>query len=166
MAALRHLPFLPNGEPMKKLAIIFVSVIAVVIALAKLSEPGTIPAPDNQKELAAAATFGQAVAARTKATAKWDGIQVEEADGRNYRLILMYKADPSNQAEVGRDTKAVVQAALDELVQQGRRPAEEQLSVTAWAHKPEKGATGQDLTRVYGRAVYDYNNDSVVYKAK
>lgn len=151
---------------MKKLAIIFVSVIVVVIALAKLSEPGTVAAPDNQKELAAAAAFGKAVAARTKATAKWDGIQVEKADGRNYRLILMYKADPSNQAEVRRDTKAVVQAALDELVAQGRRPAEEQLSVTTWAHKPEKGATGQNLTRVYGRSVYDYNNDSITYKAK
>ena len=156
---------------MKKLAIIFFGTIAVVWALSKLSG-GAASAPTAHIAAAAAAEqahaeeFSKAVAARLKSGAKWEGISMEKTDKNSYRLIHTYQSAPSNQAEVRRDTKSVAQAAIDELVKQGRQPAQEHIYIAVWAHKPEKGASGQALTRVYGRSVYDYNNDSIEYKAK
>lgn len=156
---------------MKKLAIIFFGVIAVVWALSKLSG-GAVSAPSANVAAAAAAEqaqaeeFSKAVAARLKGGAKWEGISVKKATKNDYQLVLSYQSAPANQAEVSRDTKAVTQAAIDELVKQGRQPAQEHIYVGVWAHKAENGASGQALTRVYGRSVYDYNNDSIEYKAK
>lgn len=101
-----------------------------------------------------------------KASPKWRGIQVDEADKNDYKLVLLYQDMPSGQREVERDTRAVLQAVLDTLVKQGRQPAQERIFVTVRAHKPEKGATGQEMVRVFGRAVYDYNSDSIQYKAQ
>lgn len=151
---------------MKKLAIIVIATIAVVWLLGSLSQPGTARPEVAAKEEADTAKFAETVTARVKFSPKWSGVQVNEAAGNDYKLILLYKSSPSNQAEVARDTKAIAQAALTELMEQGRQPAQEHIFVTVWAHKPETGATGQTLTRVYGRSVYNYNNDSIEYKAK
>jgi hypothetical protein len=156
---------------MKKLAIIFFGVIAVVWALSKLSG-GAANVPSASIVAAAAAEqakaeeFSKAVAARLQSKSNWEGIRAEEATKNSYRLVLIYQSAPANQAEVRRDTRAVAQAAIDELVKQGRQPVQEHIYVSVWAHKAEKGASGQALTRVYGRSVYDYNNDSIEYKAK
>ncbi|KAF1708650.1 hypothetical protein [Pseudoxanthomonas sacheonensis] len=152
---------------MKKLAIIFLGVIVVVWALSKLSGgAASAPSPNAAAEQVQAQQFAQAVAARLKTSAKWEGISVKKATKNDYQLVLTYQSAPANQAEVRRDTKAVAQAAIDELVKQGRQPAPEHIYIGVWAQKPEKGASGQALTRVYGRSVYDYNNDSIEYKAK
>lgn len=154
---------------MKKLAIIFFGVIALVWALSKLSG-GVASSPSANvaaaAEQAQAQEFAKAVTARLNGGAKWEGISIKKAAKNDYQLILTYQSAPSNQAEVRRDTKAVAQAAIDELVKQGRQPAQEHIYVGVWAHKPEQGASGQALTRVYGRSVYDYNNDSIEYKTK
>ena len=92
------------------------------------------------------------------------GIQADEAGDSDYKLVLVYRDMPANQREVEADTKAVLKAALDVLVKQGRNPAQEHLFVTVHARRPEKGATGQAVVRVFGRSVYDYNNDSITYK--
>ena len=153
---------------MKKLAIIVFAVIALVWIVGKPAD--VTPSPSAEAEAAAEAAqaqaFTQAVSAKLPANPKWNGIHTEEANSRSYRLVLTYQVMPSSQAEVSRDTRAVVQAALDELVRQGRSPSQEQIIVTVWAHKAEKGATGQNLTRVFGRSVYDYNDDTVAYKPK
>ena len=152
---------------MKKLAIIVIATIAVVWLLGSLSQPGTIKPPANAAaDQAQLETFQKAVTARVKTSSKWQGIEINEATGKSYSLKLWYKTMPSGQAEVSRDSKAVVQAVLDELVAQGRQPAQEHIFVSTHAYKSEKGATGQSLVRVFGRSVYDYNNDSIEYKAK
>lgn len=156
---------------MKKLVIIFFGTILAVWALSKLSG-GKASAPSADVAAAVAAEqaqadeFEKAVTARAKASSKWQGIEVNEATSKSYSLKLWYKSMPSGQAEVSRDTKAVVQAALNELVARGRQPAQEQIFISTHAYKSEKGATGQSLTRVFGRAVYDYTNDSTEYKPK
>lgn len=151
---------------MKKLAIIVFAVFAVVWLLASLSRPGATPSPTATQDAAATEAFTNAVMSAVKASPKWRGIQVDEADKNHYKLVLLYQDMPSNQREVERDTRAVMQAVLDTLVKQGRQPAQEHIFVTVRAHKPEKGATGQGVVRVFGRAVYDYNNDTIQYKAQ
>lgn len=151
---------------MKKLAIIVFAVFAVVWLLASLSRPGATPSPAATQDAAATEAFTNAVMSAVKASPKWRGIQVDEADKNDYKLVLLYQDMPSNQREVERDTRAVMQAVLDTLVKQGRQPAQEHIFVSVRAHKPEKGATGQGVVRVFGRAVYDYNNDTIQYKAQ
>lgn len=149
---------------MKKLILIFISVIAIVW-LASLAGRSGAPSPQaSAAEAADTQAFANAVSAAVKTSPKWSGVQVDEASGNDYMLVLLYQEMPSSQLEVERDTKAVMQAALSELVKQGRNPAQEHIFVTVRAHKPEKGATGQNVVRVFGRSVYDYNNDSITYK--
>jgi hypothetical protein len=150
----------------KKLAIIFFSVIAIVWLVSLASRSGT-PSPEAHAAKAATTQdFADAVSAAMKASPKWSGIQVEKAGGNDYTLVLLYQEMPSGQQEVERDTKLVMQAALSELVKLGRNPAQEHIFVTVRAHKPETGATGQNVVRVFGRSVYDYNNDTITYKAQ
>lgn len=152
---------------MKKLAIIFFSVVALVWLLSSLSEWGkSHTAAPSAADQARASELAKAVSAGVRASSKWSEIRVDEASARGYRLTLWYRDMPTGQAEVERDTKAVAQAALTELVRQGRKPAQERIFLTVLAHKPEKGATGESLIRVFGRAVYDYNNDTIEYKVK
>ena len=149
---------------MKKIVIIILAVMALVFLLGQAREQ--TPAQSNRaaQQEAAAAEFVNAVSAAVKSSPKWSGIQADEAGGSDYKLTLLYGDMPSNQAEVERDTRAVAHAALKELLRQGRQPAQEHIFLTVRAHKAEIGATGQPLTRVFGRAVYDYNNDSIQYK--
>lgn len=149
---------------MKKIAIIFFAVVALVWLLGSLGESKPIPAQQKVAEELAATKFAEAVLAGLKGSPKWSGLQVDEASERSYKLTLLYKTMPSSQFEVERDTKAVAQAALTQLVQQGRQPSQEHIFLTVWAHKLEKGATGQAVVRVFGRALYDYNNDTIEYK--
>lgn len=151
---------------MKKIVLVLIAVFAIVWIFSLVQEPGPASTERAAATEAKASQLAETVTAAVPASPKWSGIQVDEASGDSYRLILRYRTMPSNQAEVERDTRAVLQAALNALVQQGRQPAQEHLSVTVWAQKPETGATGQALTRVFGRALYNFNNDSIEYKAK
>jgi hypothetical protein len=150
---------------MKKLLIIVFATIAAVWLLGSLSTPGTVAPPANAAaEQAKLEAFQKAVAARVSGSSKWEGIEVNNASGASYSLKLWYRTRPGGQAEVSRDAKAVVQATLDELIAQGRQPAQERIFVSTHAYQSEKGATGQALVRVFGRAIYDFNNDSITYK--
>lgn len=156
---------------MKKLLIIVFGTILAVVLLGQLTKQNASSSSQTVSATAASdaaktQAFADAVSSAVKASPKWSGIQVEEAGGNDYKLVLLYQAMPSGQLEVERDTKAVMQAALSELVKQGRNPAQEHIFVTVRAHKPEKGATGENVVRVFGRSVYDYNNDTITYKAQ
>jgi|GEM_PF-4797162 len=156
---------------MKKLLVIVFGTILAVVLLGQLTKQGaSSPSPTTaakaSNNAAQKQAFADAVSAAVKASPKWSGIQVEEASGNDYKLVLLYQTMPSSQQEVERDTKQVLQATLNELIKQGRNPAKEHIFVTVRAHKPEKGATGQSVVRVFGRSVYDYNNDTITYKAQ
>ena len=153
---------------MKKLLLIAFGVFALVWLAATFSHTSATKSGGTAaSNAAAAAGFQKAVVAGLgQSSSKWAGIQVDEATGSNYKLVLLYGEMPAGQAEVERDTRRVAQAAVDQLVKQGRKPAQEHIFVTVRAHKLETGATGQSLVRVFGRAVYDYTNDSIQYKAE
>lgn len=62
---------------------------------------------------------------------------------------------------------AVLKATLRSLVNHGRKPAQEFLTVSAWSIRPFKGETGQDSVRVYLKSRYDFNRDIIEHeKAK
>ena len=153
---------------MKKVLLIAFCVFVLVWMAATFSRTGASKSGEpTAANAAAVADFQKGVVAGLgKSNPKWSGLQVDEASGSNYKLVLIYGEMPTGQAEVERDTRRVAQAALHQLVKQGRKPAQEHIFVTVRAHKPETGATGQSLVRVFGRAVYDYNNDSIQYKAE
>ena len=102
--------------------------------------------------------------ARLKMRATWDGIFPAEPQRSAYRIRLVYSSRPQSQAEVERDTREVMQAALDELIARGRQPAREGLFVSVWARMPHTSPTGQTQAVLFGRATYDPFSDSVGYE--
>jgi len=77
------------------------------------------------------------------------------------RFAFIFNRKPAGLGEIKKITREAAKLALKILVEQGRRPAEEWLSLFVWAEKPEIGETGKKLMRIYGRTFYDFNTDSL-----
>jgi hypothetical protein len=62
------------------------------------------------------------------------------------------------------DTKEIARAVLAELLRQGRKPAEEYISVHVWAQQGGlRGETGKALSRAFGDTSYNYNSDQLKF---
>jgi len=97
------------------------------------------------------------------AAPKWAKLEAaQERDG--YRLTLKYRDMPSNMREVEKDTRAIAQASLEAVVAAGRNPHQEQLFLSVWANRPERGATGAEVVRMFGRARYNWSNDQIEFE--
>lgn len=151
---------------MKKLLAIVFGTILFVALLNFLSQRGPSPgaAALDAKAQASARAFATEVSRVVPSRPDWDHIEGDVADGDNYRVVLFYRDMPTSKWQVERDSKAVVRGMLKVLSAQGRQPAQEHLSITARAHRREAGETGKALQRVFGRAVYQWTTDSIVYK--
>ena len=70
-----------------------------------------------------------------------------------------------NEIALGTQAKNIaivaVQGALEWLMAKGHDPAKEWISVNCRPYAREKGATGKDLRRVWGKADYDWNTDQI-----
>jgi len=151
-----------------KAGLILVSVIALVWGCSPsdrshldTASEATAPQPSargpNQSALLAAVERGVA------ASPKWGKLEAEQKrDG--YRLTLKYRDMPSGMREVEKDTRAIAQAALDSVVAAGRNPHEEQLFLSVWANRPERGATRAEVVRMFGRARYNWSNDQIEFE--
>ena len=95
---------------------------------------------------------------------RWKEIAFDETSNRRFRLTLVYRQMPSSLREVENDTKRIARAVLKVLVEHGRSPREEMISIFVHAHIPEKGETGANLVRVFGKTMYNYNNDQFEFK--
>lgn len=96
---------------------------------------------------------------------RWMRLRVDEFAPRQVRLTLLYSSDPASMAEVERDTRSIVRGALSVLQAEGKTPTKDIIFVFAHAHKPERGVTGSDQVRVYGKAFYDPFSDSIKFQA-
>lgn len=175
----------------KWMAILFLGMIALVIATAFLATPGrnrdrqpraaTPPAaapaqteaakpqpkpstdtPENRQKLVDAL-----VATFKPAPSGWDGFEVRKVEMKNIGQVtvtLNYSSKPRGYPQVQSDTKEVVRACLKWIQAQGHDPAKEWITVTAWAHLPETGETGKSLVRIMGRSIYDFNKDQIEFK--
>jgi hypothetical protein len=99
-----------------------------------------------------------------KPSGKWQEIRFDEIKKDNVRATILYKQMPSSLHEVELDTKSVARAILKVLVAQGRNPRAEWIGVFVHAHKPERGETGASVVRVFGRTMYNFNNDQLEFK--
>jgi hypothetical protein len=137
-------------DPMSKIA--FALLLCLVPASWSLAaEP---PAP-------AASPVAQAVAA-IKLKPNWERIELTLDTRSHCSLTLWYKpeAKVTSEADVEADTKQVARAVLAELVRQGRKPAEERISLFVYGRQETRGGeTGGRVVRTYGNAIYDSNHD-------
>ena len=72
---------------------------------------------------------------------------------------------PPTWGEPERDTRSVARAVLAALVKGGRKPADEDVTLFVSAQRPARGETGAARVVWYGYSTYDYNSDSLTYKA-
>jgi hypothetical protein len=97
----------------------------------------------------------------------WETIEIRDAKPDEYFLTLWYRESAfiANQAVPESDTKFIARALLSALVKQGRAPATEHIVLRVGAMRHIHGETGAKLVQWYGNTDYDYNDDSLTYKA-
>lgn len=86
-----------------------------------------------------------------------------KADGDGYTLSVIYGESPSSMNQVESLSKATAGLALDYLKANGVDPYREKVFLSVWSQKPEAGVTGQQMWRVYGSAIYNYNTDQMEF---
>ncbi|MDR3138410.1 MAG: hypothetical protein LBT95_01920 [Treponema sp.] len=93
-----------------------------------------------------------------------------EIEVRKYELNSTGTPDISLTAYVkemelglqGREiTSAIVLITLKWLIEQGFEPQKEWIMPICSIMRRESGVTGQDMVRVFGRSIYDFNTDSI-----
>lgn len=91
-------------------------------------------------------------------------LAVDEASPTRMRFHVIYSEMPLGPADYESASRSVVKAALDVLVEQGRRPSREGVFISAWPRLPQRGETGKPLVAMWGRAYYDANTDQIIWK--
>lgn len=94
----------------------------------------------------------------------WSTIQFDEISERSYGLTLVYMHTPSNLQQVQNDTRRIARGVLKALMDKGRSPHQEMITVFVHAQIPERGETGAGMVRYFGKTMYDYNDDQLVFK--
>lgn len=147
-------------------AIVIVTVSACSADPAASNSAALAPAAAVPAERPTVAELQAAVRSAVPLKPKWENIHAEDARAGkgSFKLALVYNTMPSGHDEVERDTKEIAKAALAALVDAGRNPYQERLFLSVWARKPETGATGQPLVRLFGKSQYDANSDSIEYE--
>lgn len=139
--------------------------LAAFIALAMEMPPHPLSAAWAEPSISHQTLFPERVLKSLGTTPpRWKEITFDEISKRRLRLTLVYQQMPSNLREVENDTKRIAGAVLKVLVEDGRKPHEEWISVFVHAHIPEKGVTGANLVRVFGKTMYNFNNDQLEFK--
>lgn len=94
-------------------------------------------------------------------------IEIEIANAEPKSIsIRAYYADVIFGLQSEEITGLIVQLALDWLVSEGQDPYAEWIGVHGHGYFPETGATGQQLLMTWGSSHYDWNIDSIVWKAE
>jgi hypothetical protein len=131
------------------------SILAVILLVAPIA--GHTASPE---EIA-----GRAVAS-VKVSKKWDRIEVQRAKADDYALIVWYKRQPADYAEVERDTRIVARAMLAELVKAKSLPSKAPVFLVVRGRMPEKGETGKPLVRVFGVTSYDSDSGQLTFERR
>lgn len=150
---------------MKKILIVFAALCALFLVWQAVRPQGA-PTPPTQEQSQQTAQLTETLNAMVTTHPQWAEIVVDESGPQKYRVTVWYRKMPASQLQVRTDTRAVAQKVLDLLVKQGHQPMQERMSLSVYGMRAESGATGQNLTRVFGRSVYDVNSDSIEYKPK
>ena len=144
---------------MKRLLFASLIVLAIVMPVTLYSNALTTVSSSDQKLFKE-----QVLHALGPAQPGWNEIKFEEIGKRMFRLMLVYQHSPSNLQQVENDTHRIARAVLKVLVENGRKPPQEMIAVFVHAQIPEKGEAGANLVRYFGKTMYDYNSDQLVFK--
>lgn len=145
---------------MKKLFLTLVSVF-LVSACSEGSQSGSSGQVSESEALLKEAFFQQ-----LELKPRWSEIEYENSSGNSYRLAVIYNesSEIPGYAEVSEDTKLVAKTLLTLLVEQGRNPREEWISIFVNARqRAGTGETGAALVRRLGKATYNYNSDQIIF---
>lgn len=120
-----------------------------------------------QKTIGSKFDFSDAVKNKIgKFPAKWNGINISQISQTMIVAYLEYQQAPSGLPEIESDSKRVTQAVVDTLIAKGWNPREQRTMVFVHAQKPEAGSTGTNLIRQYGKAIYNFNYDTINFEPK
>ncbi|WP_455611421.1 hypothetical protein [Cloacibacillus porcorum] len=96
---------------------------------------------------------------RPMMTVEINSYKPQKPDKEVYLYVRLHElalgAEAKNIAIIG------VKGALEWLVEKGYDPAKEWISVNCRPYMEEKGATGKELRRGWGKADYDWNTDQI-----
>ncbi|MEO8650147.1 MAG: hypothetical protein ABI539_13360 [Acidobacteriota bacterium] len=95
---------------------------------------------------------------------KWESVDFSKWEKNAVTVYLNYRTMPGSMLEVELGTKIIAKATLDVLVANGYDPKKEWLALFVHAQMREKGATGSNMTRRFGKVMYDFNTDSLEFK--
>lgn len=121
------------------------------------TETAALHADNASKELI------NGIVASIKLQNNWEKIEILAYKAGDYRLALWYKAEPQSLRQAQDDTTAIVREILKGLLKNGQQPAKDMTSIFVHARKRIAGET-QGMVASYGKAVYDYNSDSIEFK--
>ena len=144
---------------MLRLLILLILPLWSLTSLQALAQPAGEPTP-----------MAQAVAA-IKLKPKWQRIEINEDQPKNYRLQLNYKPTTLREPNMVRgpeaagDTTEIARAVLTELEKEGKDPAKDQIALAVSAQQEAgKGPAGKPMTRFFGSTVYDYNTAKLEFR--
>lgn len=93
-------------------------------------------------------------------------IAITDGNRGSFFFRLSYSTAQRSASQVQADCVFVVRSCLRALVESGRKPADEWISVGATAMHPFKGETGKDMVQIYGTATYDFNKDAIEFELR
>jgi len=94
---------------------------------------------------------------------KLETLEIYTFEDKTYSFRIYYKRTPSI-VEVQNDTYIVAKSALLVLMEQGRSPSKEWISVNVRGYKKEIGETGQIVYRYFGVSRYNFNTDQIEFE--
>lgn len=168
-----------RGKVLGVAVLILVTIAALGAASVDTNAPTQAPAsapaagsPTAVQPQAAAVDPDQAARALAERTIDnvpmrpdWKGIRIDKATAHHFAFVLVYNREPAGYAQVELDTKTIARAMLRALVDSGRHPSDEGITVFVWAQQEGlRGETGKPLVRVFGDTSYDYNTDQLKFE--
>ncbi|PIR25633.1 MAG: hypothetical protein COX62_04530 [Deltaproteobacteria bacterium CG_4_10_14_0_2_um_filter_43_8] len=91
-------------------------------------------------------------------------IKMDYGSKNDVALHLYYKTMPSNLLQVKSDATFVAKKALATMTKSGVNPSDDMAFLFVHAKKMEKGETGKDLVRVFGRISYSFSDDQLEWE--
>lgn len=143
---------------MSRFSIVIIGPLIILLMMIAISNTYSVNAEDQklfkEQVLTSIGTF----------PAEWDNVAFEQIGHRSIHLTLGYRHSTSSLDDVKSGTHRVASAVLKVLVDHGRNPQKEMIAVFVHGQIPEKGETGASLVRYFGKTMYDYNNDQLIFK--
>jgi len=137
----------------------FLILIAVILLLSLWMGTPTKVSPDDLHHFK-----GDVQRVVGRMPAAWHDIVIDNLTSLSVGATLIYAAPPADFHQVQADTHKIARAILKVLQDKGKSPHQDMITVHVHAQLPIRGETGAAMTRYFGKTMYDYNDDRLVFK--